>query len=68
MNNPTRRYIVDIHETDGKIIIYQTLPAALEKYSCKLGEDPPQRLEAVGFLAGIMQLLPLAQFLPGKSH
>lgn len=67
MNKNIRRYIIDISEETQKIDIYQTLPEpAPVTLTCDLGDVPADRIEAVGFLAGVMQLLPLAKVMPSK--
>lgn len=62
-----RRYVVDIDEENRVIDIYKTLPeAAPNKLTVDLGDDPAKRVFAVGFLASVMELLPLAEVMPDK--
>lgn len=60
-----RRYIIEINEQTQKIEVYQTLPEpAPERLSYDLGADPGKRVEAVDFLAAVLQLLPLSKTMP----
>ena len=64
-----RRYIIDIEPEDNEIRLYQTLPqAALDAYIIDLGEDAGKRIQAVGELAALMELLPLEKFPPQKRE
>lgn len=68
MRNPhLRRYIVEINEQISHITVYQTLPEpAAEPLSFDLGNDPGKRVLAVGFLASVLELLPLSKVMPEK--
>lgn len=68
MRNPHfRRYIVEINEETQHITIYQTLPEPVAAaFSYDLGSEPGKRVEAVGFLATVLELLPLSKVMPEK--
>lgn len=68
MNNKhLRRYIIEINEQTQHITCYQTLPEpAASPISYDLGTEPGKRVEAVGFLASVLGLLPLSKVMPEK--
>jgi hypothetical protein len=67
INKYLRRYIVEINEETQRMTTYQTLPEpAAAPLSCDLGAEPGKRVEAVGFLAAALELLPLSKVMPEK--
>lgn len=63
----TRKYTVYINEEARQIDVYKMWePKPTRKVSYELGDEPGKRVEAVGFLAGVMELLPLSKTMPDK--